>query len=223
MRQRRHGHLCQTSKKCAYSSKLSVSVEVPPSSKYDMTPNHRRIPSSYLGQISDFRTQALGWKGLAATPLWVTPVASPSLAHTPRQRLAAPQWAPRRWPWDPRSSPTSRGSQGSELRSSTRPGAAGAAVVPKRWWLPTDQTICRCAQGCASFREERALSPGKAGDRQEGPRRRKDRCPLHVLPAGDLLDPRPLLQLYRRMSLAFRGTPHPTLSLVPLREHSERL
>lgn len=104
---------------------------------------------------------------LAATPLWVTPVPSPSLAHTPRQRLAAPQWTPRRWPWDPRSSPTSRGSQGSELSSSTRPGAAGAAVVPKRWWLPTDQTICplrsgvRVGPGGVSTRAPGGLATGR--------------------------------------------------------------
>lgn len=55
--------------------------------------------------------------------------------------------ATHRWPWDPLSSPTAQGSHGSELRSSTRPRAAGAAVVPKGWRLPTGQTICLLRPG----------------------------------------------------------------------------
>lgn len=127
------------------------------------------------------------------------------------------------WPWDPLSSPTARGSHGSELRSSTRPEAAGAAVVRKGWRLPTGQTIrplrpgVRVMQGGTSTRTPRG--PAMGGRGRGG---RRDPCPLNFRKAWYHPDQRLLLQVCQRISWAFRGTPHPALSLVPLRELSER-
>lgn len=83
-------------------------------------------------KVLDFTTQVLGWDATAEAPLWLDPVAGLLVAHTPRQRLAAPRSVHSACRLGITSArPPPRGSRGSELRSSTGPGAAGAAVVPK--------------------------------------------------------------------------------------------
>lgn len=42
-------------------------------------------------KVLDFTTQVLGWDATAEAPLWLDPVAGLLVAHTPRQRLAAPR------------------------------------------------------------------------------------------------------------------------------------
>lgn len=160
----------------------------------------------------------------AATPLWVIPVAGPSVTHTSCQWLAAPQSAPRRWPWDHLSLPTACCSHGSDLRSSPGPGsswsscrAQGVAATNGLDHLPA------APRGASPAGRLGRQNPQRAGDGQEGSRSRKDLRPLHVLRTRDLLDPQLVLQVCRRMSSASQGTPHPALLLVQLRERSERL
>lgn len=127
----------------------------------------------------------------AEAPLWLDPVAGLLVAHTPRQRLAAPRSVHSACRLGITSArPPPRGSRGSELRSSTGPGAAGAAVVPKGV-VATDgpdhlPTAPRGAHRAWRYKHQ---DLERAGDGQKKPRKRRVLYPQLGLSAKDLLDP----------------------------------
>lgn len=127
----------------------------------------------------------------AEAPLWQDPVTSPWVARTPLAAGGSPVGPPRGSSWDHLSSPTARGSHGSELRSSTR-GAAGAAVVPKGGRVvATDGSdhLPTAPRGAHRAWRDKHQNLGRAGDRQEKPRKRRDLRLQLALRARDLPDP----------------------------------
>lgn len=139
---------------------------------------------------------ACGWR----LPVGHAQVAlgSPQLAHRPGQpRLRAQKLDPTKSSW-----------------SSCR--AQGVAATNGPDHLPA------APRGARHARRLQHWDSWRVSGGREGPRSRRNLRPLSFRRAGGRPEKQFLRQVFRRMNSAFRCTPHPALSLVPLRELSER-